>query len=576
MRGRAAPWLWGLLVAAVVCAQYPLMYAFRQVWTSRFPHYAAAWPNDGSFTLLSYYGIEDPDQVYYAPKVREASRRLAPRDPFTDREQAGLGLDYLTYLSMGLAFRLLGDMNLTWFLLRLLAALLWFVLGYRVALALAPQRAWAAFCAVTVTGFGYLLSLQFLEALEWRGGPLRTALGAAWTMASYGRTEGVWRLPRPGLTAAALFGVLLVWLRAFSSGRARWWAAAGAAGGLLAYVRLDVWSSMLGASLAFPPAMAAVERRWDRRWALPALIALPLSLPAMGFALAPSEEFLLKLGGKAPWSWDPYTLAYLPVLAWVLRRRRDKPAVLLACVLAAAAVVCNSGRSVYPFLWRIFGNVLLFLLLMAMLPEPWRRKERLWRGAAAALLAAVLAQNVLYAGIRYPWHGLPRHYEEALDWLKRRGGPGCVVAALSPEVNALVPAFTDCKALVANAAPHLSDVPAVENARRALQALALLGGDPDRFIHDALQTRLESDPRVRLDRVQADRAHLKSYLFVRYPLPALEERIAEARRAGPSSFPVDYLWEGPTERVYAAKGFARGLKPVFDNGSVRLYRLPKP
>jgi|CXWL01.1.fsa_nt_gi hypothetical protein len=574
-------WMYGVLIAAATCLQYPLIYAFRSVWTAKFPAYVQSWPNDGRFTQLGVYGLDDGDTVHYGPMVQEMSRRLRPRDPYVLREGPAFPPDYVSYRLLGGLHRLTGNINATWFVARLIVCLLWFVLLYYTALLLSIPEPAALFCAAFGTSFSYVVGLYFLSNAHWSGGMIKTVMQTLYGMALYGRTEGVWRIPRPGLSHIGLYAAILVWARAAVSRGTLPWVLSGLCAGALAYVRIDVWSGFVGAACLFPVLQGALLRRWQWRWTIPAVLGLALGFPTLLFGLRPPEDFLLKAGMNTGGGADWMTLAYLPFIAWILSRRKDALTVFLSALLLTVCAICNSGlitgHSLYTPNWRAYGNIYLFLVSISLLPRRWLEHRGVWKTATACSIGAVIAINAGFAGIRYPWQGLPAAYDEAFRWLEANARPDSVVSALSPEVNALIPCFTPMKTVIGNGAPMLSNITARENVERIVFAVDILGGDPKAFFNRILDHN-EGEMRYKLDRVKTDFAGAHSRYFTLYPANLLQEKLDAALTTCSSRrFPVHYVWVGPFERLWLRPGFPSGaglsLSRVFSNGVVDLYRV---
>jgi uncharacterized protein YhhL (DUF1145 family) len=576
-------WALALLVAVAACAHYPLMAAFRVAAQKAFPVYAESWPQNGPFSVLGLYGVEEADQLNYAGKVNEASRRLRPQDPFHLRPLKYFAFDYVSYFVLGALHKIVGNINLTWLVARFICCMLWFVLLFALARHLGQPREYSLLVAGICVCFGYVLSLMFLRAPLTEGGPLRLLLGTLWKIGSYGRTEGVWRLPRPGLTVAALFGVTLFWLKTLEKPTVRGWALTGLLAGLLAYVRIDVWSGMMGALCVFPVLMLACGHRFNKFWLLPPALALPLSAPVLMHMLAPPAEFYFKLGMTGVTRMiDVDALIYIPALAWILYKRRDEKWLAMVSVAVAVFLLCNAslvtGKHYYTFLWRIFGNLFLFLLLAATIPSKWQNRSAWWQGGLAAVLSVCFLQNVLYAGVRYTWEGMPKDTAQALDWLKDNAETDSVVLALSPEVNSLIPAFTRSKVVVGNAWPNLSEVTSAESIARVRFAVRSLGIDDHAFLQELKDPPAHPEQRTHLRRGELELHYLYDILFVR----AREAQVAplidrELAHAPEKVFRADYLWVGPLARYWlkrAPGGKAVRGKPVLDNGGVQLYRIP--
>ncbi|MBI5201743.1 MAG: hypothetical protein HY925_09180 [Elusimicrobia bacterium] len=573
----ARSWFLAVVVASVTCLQYPLMAVYRQVWQSKFPALAAAFPNTGPVAFVGGYGTDNMDELDSAAMVQEIARRGLPKDAYVAGSPISPSTDFLAYLPLGLIQKATHDMTKTWFLARWLACVAWFLALFCLARRLGVAPLAAEFCATFGTAFAYLLGLFFLRGLNVSGGLAQSLGSAAWTFVSYGRTENVWRIPRPGISYAALFAAALVWYRAALSEKLPALVLAGLTGGLLCYVRFDVASGLLGAMCVYPVLQTVFQRRFDWKWAAPGAIALVLGIPMLRWALHPGPEFLLKAGmtglGKPDWE----TGLYVPLLAWTLWRRRD-PATLQTCALLLTVfAICwlplVNGMSLYTPNWRHYGNIFAFLLLVSQLPKPALESERLWRGLTFAALLFAASLNVLYAGIRFAWQGLDGDYAAALSWLRANAADEAVVASLSPEVNGLVPVFTRCKALIGNGAPLLSRVPLDESSSRILYALDLFGVKPQAFYDEALKRAGTAEPRQKLDRIETDWSYFYGRVFNMAPK---ETGRGYLDRAEARSFPVQYLWTGPFESSLASKRPAKSklrLERVYANATVRLDRV---
>ena len=581
MPGQLRVWLYGAAIALAACLHYPLMYSFRAAWVARFPTYTKSWPSDGRFSEIGYYGMEDGDASAAAPMVREFSRRLRPRDPYVLKEGPAIPQDYLPYRVLGGILRLTGDINATWFIGRLLACLLWFVLLFRAARLLSIPESAALFCAAFCTCFGYVLGFFFLGDLHWSENFIKTAIHTVRSITIYGRTEGVWRLPRPGFSHIGLFAAVLVWGRAAASRKALPWILVGICGGLLSYVRIDVWSGFFGAACLFPWIQAALLRRLEWRWFYPAAITAVFSLPVLSFSLNPPGDFLLKASMTSGAGADWMSFAYLPFAAWILSRRRDELHVFFAALILSVFAICNvgliTGRSLYTPNWHAYANIYIFILSVSFLPPRWLNHRWIWKTATAAVIGVTLALNIGYAGIRYPWHGIPSAYDDAFQWLNAHARPDSVVATLSAEANELIPCFTPLKTLIGNAAPIVSNISIQENVERIIFNVDIMGGDPKAFFNTILRPVGPSDMRYALDRVKEDARAMAPHAFATYPENLLREKIGIALTSRrPKPFPVDYVWVGPFDRLWLGSRFPAGaplpLQRVFSNGVVDLYR----
>ncbi len=579
---RARLWAFAALVSFATCLHYPMMAVFRNNWTAKMPTYVKHWPNDGRYTLLGLFGVDNADETYSSAAVEEFARHPWPGDPYVDKRAETFPKDFVTYSGLALLHRVTGDMNMTWLLARLLAAFLWCVLLYRLGRQLGLPEPPALFFAAFGTAFAYLLGLYFLHRLSWLGSLPRTVAHALWDFVAYGRTENVWRIPRPGLSYPGLFLATLFWAKAAEADEAPGLALAGLFGGLLAYVRLDVWTGFVGAACFYPLIKLALTREFHWRWALTGPIALAVAGPLIPFVLHPPEDFVKISGMVSGRAIDWRVLFYFPLVGYALHRRKDAPTVVACALLLAVGSICCSAlitnRQLYTPNWRGFGNVYAMLLVASLLPKDWLDRRELWRGATALCLLAAASLATLYAGIRYPWHGLPKAQEEALMWLKANAKPDATVSMVSPESNALLRTFTPQKSLVGPAGPLLSDVTVEENVRRVRLAVELLGGDARALFDQAFTAPPADFVRYELRRVDADMGVFTGRLFCRFP--ADEQRATVARvLAEPKAaeFPVDYVWVGEFERRLLGKKFPasspRKLKKVFSNGVVDLYQL---
>lgn len=595
---RAAPALWALLAAGVLCLPYPLMALYRSVVASHFPALSAVWHNDGRFAVLGTTGMENDDEVSYAARVQSAARRGWPGDPFVkDNPSRRIkAMDAATYGALGLLQRLTGDINLTWVAARGLCAAAWFLLVYALMMRAAASPALALCCAAFVTYFSYLLTFLFLAAWPSDWSPLGPALGkAAWSLGSFGRTEGILRLPRPALTYAALFAAGLALVRAAE--RRDWKATglSGVLGGLMLYVRLDVGSTYLFAAAAFAALTAPRDRAAGLHLAASAALSMLLSLPwcLAYFPLDPSllERVNLTVGRTPDWS----VLPLLALAAALWRRTPPGSAGLwFGCVLAGVAAACNVqlvlGHTTEPFHWKYFGNIHAFLgaavLAHGALAPALRRllpgAGRLAPWAAGAMTAGCLLQGVVYAGVHFPFQALTKDTEAALAWLEKEAPRDAVVAAAGQEANLLVPAYTGRYTLVSFPSPTLSDVPLDENARRFLWVLRALGTDAGRYLADVRRLtagRAEGvDFRRTFDPVLHDLAYWSYAIAMWYPEAKTEALLRREEAAPGGTVPVpDFLWVGATERAVAGPSFkpegAPGLTPAFRSPTVTLYRV---
>ncbi len=111
----------------------------------------------------------------------------------------------------------------------------------------------------------------------------------AWAVLTYGRTEGIMRLPRPGLVYAFSFLAALWNVKAAESKRWNWAILSGILGAMLALVRIEVWTTFLVSSYVFA-FICAVKSRFEWRYFVPPLIASVLSLPYLYYNYPPNPN----------------------------------------------------------------------------------------------------------------------------------------------------------------------------------------------------------------------------------------------------------------------------------------------
>ncbi|MEK7747128.1 MAG: hypothetical protein AAB576_10710, partial [Elusimicrobiota bacterium] len=273
------------------------------------------------------------------------------------------------------------------------------------------------------------------------------------------------------------------------------------------------------------------------------------------------------------------SLAYLGLAAFAALRRRDGASLFFASLLAGAAAMLNmqlvTGWNISSFYWHQLAGVVLFLLAASFLPERLRLAQRPWRLAAAACVLVAFLQGAGYAALHFPFQGLPRDYDRAFAWLEENATEEDSVAALSPEVNWLIPVFTRSKTVAAPGAIFLSDLPTLEISRRILHLLDLYRVDRARFIGDCFTSRPRHDRRM-IKRGEGERQDVFGFFF--HFAPA-EKVLADLRRAAAlpaGSYPARYLWVGPLERLYASAAFLKDpgkeWERVYESPSVALYR----
>ena len=582
-------------MAGALCAGYPLMMAWRAAWQEHYPQVAARWANNGPFTLLGWYGTETAyEGLGYADRANDQAHHLLAFDPYirTNRTWGQYAIDRLTYLILGGLDDATGGVNNAWLLARFLCCFAWFMLIFVMANRLTDYPPLSFFCAAFVTGFSYILTFLFTSDLVWRGGFSHILEHDLWALLSYGRTEGVLRLPRPGLSWAFLFLAGLWLAKAEERRTPRWTILSGVLGGLLAYIRMDVWSSYVVASGVFALAVSFRDKKpaWNL-WASFALTGL-VSLPYLAANYPPSADMLLKSGLLPRREFHPDSLAYLAAFLIGLRYKSKNSAALFCAALCAATFVMVNielvtGYPMQPQHWMFFGNVYAFLLALAFAPEAFKRGARLWRGAAWGLALVALLQAVSYAAIHYPFQGLPRDYADALSWLERNTPKNSEVLTINPEVDALIPAFTHDKVNAAFELAVLSNFPLLQNCERFVAGLKLLGAKPKRFFDECLFHASRYGRRqvvsLGLQRGQIEKGDVGTLLFYMTPPDRIPGIVAEAEKR-PADIHPDYIWFGDLERQYARPDFARAARKdwraVYRNPSVIIYartaRAPRP
>ncbi|HVA65681.1 MAG TPA: hypothetical protein VNK24_02000 [Elusimicrobiota bacterium] len=587
----ARVWLCGLAVALCFCSGYFLSAACRAAWQEHYPALAAQWPADGPFSLLGLYGAQTEEEVQYAARVQESANHFPAYDPYVleNRSRSLLLDDGLTYLLMGLVQKALGNMTWTWVAVRLVCCLFWFVLVYFIMLRLSGDEALAFFAGAFVVGFSYLLTMDFVPALQWT-----PSLGAlahdAWTLLSTGRTESVARLPRPGVDYSVLFLATLLEIKAAESADLRWGVAAGICGGLMPEIHPDIWFTHLPAMFFFLFLALFYKKLNFRNLAAAAGVCLLVSAPFLAQHLssmwghsAAKQEFLDRacvLFTRRPhWEGLLYVACFAAV---VLSGVQDAAVLWLGAFLAAAGLVVNSqiltGKDVLFFQNRYYVNIYLLFLILPWLQKKLRLPRAFWKTAGALCLAACFLQSVSYAAIHYPFQGLRRRDAQAMAWLRTHTPEDSVVVALNPEVNLLVPVYTRDKVGFGSALEEVSDVPALTIARRVRAGLFNLGADQAKFYKDVTARypdygRRESDLReVPLE------TFLRTIYFAWIPRPMLAR---DWRLAGQDeksySYRVDYVWVDDFARRYLGPRFPRDsrwrLSKVYDAGGVALYKV---
>lgn len=578
------PWAWALAAAAAFCSGYVGMPVFRAAWQSHYPELAAAWANDGRFTLIGWFGTElSHEELAYAARVNNAARHFPAFDPYIkdNHSRRQLVNDALTYSVMGAVQAVFRDINRTWLFTRFFCCVFWFILIYRLLLKMGEEAPFAVCGAAFVACFSYVLTLLFAHNLQWDGLRLSSLAHDAWTVLSYGRTESVLRLPRPGLSYAFLFLATLWSIKTAESRGWGWAVASGLLGGALAYVRLDIWTTHLLAAYAFSAVCSWKQGRLHGPLLASALIATLLSLPFLYYNYPASADLLLRSGCIQRRQFDFWSLFYAAAFFSGLRWK-DKPAELfLACIAAGVFVMVNielvTGYTLASDHWKFFGNIYVFLLALSFLPRRVKAARAPFLAGAAAMVCVAFLQSLSYAAIHFPFQGLPKDYDQALAWLDRDTPPDSVVLTLNPEVNTLIPVFTHDKVELSYILAVVSDFPMLSNAQHLLGGLRLLGADADRFLEECVMREPAYDRRgivaTGLARGEIEKGELYTMLFYMTPRPTARQ-ILEQAKARPAEIAPDYVWFGRLEKEYAAKSFPpRGQwQEAFRNAAVTIYR----
>jgi hypothetical protein len=580
----------GLMCAGVFCSNYAFIYLFRANAQKKYPELAGRWANDGGAALVGMFGTENlQEELSYAAMVQEASEHALAFDPYIKENKSTrlLLIDFLTYKLMAPVHLLTGNMQLTWFLLRFLCCVFWFVLIYRLSRRLGMAEDLSVFCGVFVTCFSYLLTFLFVYNLKFSGG-VGTVIGKnIWTLMSYGRTESVLRLPRPGVTYAFLFLVVLAGIRAFTHPNKKRIVLSGVLGGLTAYVRLDIWSIYVVAISIY--AVAASYRRKTIAVGLVASAAIAgvVSLPWFLSNYPPDPFILSQSGAVFGRYFNLFSLPHLLAGGYALAFRRDAAGRFFGAILLGTGVMLNvqliTGYELHPDHWKFIGNIFLFLLLISHIPARWQSRARLWQGLSACALLVVFFQGAVYSAINYPLHGLPKDYEEAMAWLKNNTEPESVVVSLNPEINYLVAVFTHNKVLMAAGFTQVSDISREEQARRLLWGAHHLGVDLDKFLKENVLRGPEQYINIRdfKNRGEVEKAVFQDAHFIMFDREEAFELIKRLKTsAQESAFEADYVWAGNYLRDYVGQSFPAQapwrLKEIHRNPSVTLYKIIKP
>lgn len=575
------PWLLGGVAAAAFCSGYLQTFVYRNVWKSHYPNLASTWANDGRFALVGWYGTElASEELAYAARVVEASRRFPAYDPYIkeNRTSRQFVIDALTYAAMAAVHRFVGEINWTWLVLRFFSCAAWFALVYLLMLRAGRSPPVAVFCATIVSLFSYWMILYFVDHLS-----LSSPFRSVWALLSYGRTEGVLRLPRPGVTYAFLFLATLVSVKAAEARSWAWAAAAGVLGGALAYVRLDVWTAHCLALAIFTLAAWRTERAFPARLFAACVIAAALSLPYVLQLYPPDPDLLVRAGILPRRRFDPASLGYLLVGALVLAKRKGPAERFLGSMCLSNFFLVNIelvlGHPLQPEHWKYFANLYVFLALTAFIPERWQAREGPWLAASAVLAGVAFLQGTVYAAIHFPFQGLPKHYDEALSWAKSNTPSDAVFFTLNPEIVGLLPVYAEKKLLAGHPLPVVSTFNMTENLRRLAGGAKLLDLDFERFLQDTVYRRQTANDRREvvasgLFRGEIEKNDVYHAFFCTAPFPKAEEAILEAK-ARPADLEPDYFWLGHFEREYAGRSPAflksKRWREVYRNPAVAIY-----
>jgi len=580
------PWLVGMLIGLAFCSNYLLMFTFRQIWQSHYPALASQWSNNGPFTVVGFYGTElFAEELAYATRAKEASERLLAFDPFIkeNRSMRLFVMELLVYTPMGIIQALVGNISWTWILIRFICCVFWTVLIFHLARRMGGSPHFALFCAVFVCCFSYWLTLLFRHNLIWEGGLFKILTHNAWTLLSYGRTEGVFRLPRPGVINSYSYLAALWGIKAAEGRGWKWTVLSGVMGGALAYVRLDVWTTYLVAAYLFA-FIHSVKHGLNQKLFASAALSTLLSLPYLYFHYPPERELMVRIGIIFQRTFDPQSIPYL--LAFLIGwRYKSKPAdLMLAAIGGSMFIMVNielvTGYMMFSEHWKFLGNIYLFLQVLSFLPDRIKELKTPWLAGCAAAILAVFMQSIVYAGVHFPFSGIPRDYDQAFQWLRRNTPKDSVVFTLNPEVDFLIPAFTENKVFTSCVIPNVSDFPMLQNTQRLLAGLSLLGADKERFLGKEGLFKTAFTERRELVaegmvRGKVEKPYIYYLLFFLSPQPVARELLAKAAAAKIDLEP-DYVWYGVMEKEFAPRPFpgkqGKLWREVYRNQGVALYR----
>lgn len=583
---RFLPWGFALAAAAILVLPAVLMPLEREFYKTRFPEAFNRWVHNGAFSYAdSYYLAED---IYpYSARIRHAGTHFLPGDPYIKENKSPslISRDFLVFFLLGRLYQLCGEMSATWVAAQFLFSAGWVLGLYALGRQAGLERGRSIFAAVALTLFADLTR----SLLGWNPEKLlkEAVQYAFWLLGSYRYDPGPTRITRPLCTYPFLFLAGWLFVRADSKRTAASAAAAGLAGGALAYVHPDCCLAYGGASLFYTLAVWWRERRWAAAlWSALAVSAV-ISLPWV---------FLngLLLGELSPNSWpmsrwpDFGSLLY-PVAGLLgMRILGGRGTVLwIACLLIAMLPPLNAhvvlGWQTEQAHWRYFGKFFSALLLIWAGTKKIECKTESWRWLAACALLVALPRAVSYSAQHYRYYALPRWQEEAFDWLEKNSSKDRVVAALSPLTNLQMPVHTDQKTLLSLIFPLTSNLSPLENGRRLAQALALFDAKPQRFLAEGMDASGRWGERLWLGEADED-SHERSGLIMRYFFfyNFREDNFKNIfYRAlgdpGSGGYEVDLVWYGPFERAVAPDferlARKRGWPRLFENSQVALFQV---
>ncbi len=583
MRRHAWAGVFALLTTATLMLPVALMKAERRFFQARFPAVAAAWGDDGSFSMVDSFTMAE-DNYCYAAKIRQAGSNALPGDPYIRGNQSPrlAARDGLTFWLYGLFFRAFGDIDRAWVVSQALFTLLWVPCFYAVLLAAGAGRRQAVCVASGVTLFADLA-----RALVLGGGPLLAQLRQAlqyafWFLGSYHYFMGPTRITGPVMTYPCLFGAALLFCWTARRRDRLSAAGAGLAGGLLVFIHSDVWTVYGGACLLYTAAVSWRRRALDRRLALLLVCAALPAVPWLFFnrGMGAEAELLGRVAGRHV-DWGSWPFLVGAWLAW--RFSSETPMGLWLCCALVSVVIGRNSSLILGFgfdgipNWAFIGNVLLALVAGRALGGRKPADGERWLWAAALLLALAVPRAISYSAQHYFAYALPRDREAAFRWLDENTPKDAVVAALSPMTNLQIPVHTHDKTLSAFICPHLSDIGPEQNARRIDFALELFGAPVERYWSELNRPSDWGDElwAGKVDVAGRERGMWRGALFCNLPEARVGELLKGARAARSGArFPAEYLWQGSFEKgLMAGPSPAAVARIVYRNPGVTIYKL---